>query len=572
MKDTAGNKVKTTLHHIDVQIGLTAKIACLSVLVFLATGTPGYALRMTKMPKEIQSNHAGPGMRTISLKLPLLQPEFHWTFMSRKDFLAGKLVLRIVRSAKTNEIVIFAGGQMGEGWEPISFPKNPKAGEIYFGFKSSREYETAPNDQLELELNVKQDLSGIGPAQTGILPAGTYKSHGAYSGLMDEYKIPEEFKTVPKETIDKLRQQMEFTAFLENWQEQWDLRITSDKGWLSPEQQHGYEVLLKQMRKDDGVASTNATAAATPAPQNEWKTSQPGGALPDWKPVVEESASIPTGKLAFVTSKGFGCAGEISMISGHHRTTTRAYTTRELEFLPDGKRILYCANSYDANGIYLYDLAQHTNILIMTNAESGAEASWSPDGARIAFVKYTEGRKGSQIYTANNDGSDCKQLTDGPYYNWTPRWSPDGRKLAFETTRNDNPHTHVAGGYRDIYVMDGNGQNQTNLTRNSYGHHPSWSPDGKSIAYMSRGENGHSSVFVMKDDGSAKQNISKGNTRDSEPAWSPDGRWMAFTRTAAGPRDSEAMDIWIMKSDGTEQRAVTFNATSFTSYCPAWSK
>ncbi|HEY1719034.1 MAG TPA: DPP IV N-terminal domain-containing protein [Verrucomicrobiae bacterium] len=286
--------------------------------------------------------------------------------------------------------------------------------------------------------------------------------------------------------------------------------------------------------------------------------------------------TVPIGKLAFVTSDGFGSSGRISVIEGSHQTWTQAYKTRDLEFLPDGNRIIYSANDVIrgedgresvANGIYIYDLTQHTNSLVMTNVESGAEPSVSPDGSKIAFVKYGDGRKSAQIYMANVDGSNLKQLTDGEYYNWTPRWSPDGKQLVFETTRNDNPDNHVKnGGYRDIYVMDTDGQNQINLTTNSYGHHPSWSPDGKSIAYMV-----HGNVFVMRADGSDKQNISKGTTRDSEPFWSPDGQWIAFTRTAPAP-DSAAMDIWIMKSDGTEQSQLTFNKTNFTSYSPVWSK
>jgi len=59
------------------------------------------------------------------------------------------------------------------------------------------------------------------------------ETDGDYSGLLDGYKIPEQFKAFPKETIDKLRKQFEFKAFLESWQEQWDLRITSGQGWLS---------------------------------------------------------------------------------------------------------------------------------------------------------------------------------------------------------------------------------------------------------------------------------------------------------------------------------------------------
>lgn len=279
------------------------------------------------------------------------------------------------------------------------------------------------------------------------------------------------------------------------------------------------------------------------------------------------TVSIPTGKLAFVTSKGFGSAGKIHVIAGERRITTLAYTTRGLEFLPDGKRIIYSANDTETNGVFIYDLKHHASTALLANV-AGAEApSLSPDGSKIAFEVYQEGRKSSQIYTAKADGSEVKQLTEGPYYNWTPRWSPDGKQLVFETTRNDNPDNHVQnGGHRDIYLMDGDGQNQTNLTSNAYGHHPAWSPDGKFIAYMA-----HGGVWVMKADGSAKQNISHGKTRDSEPAWSPDGEWIAFTRTANNSPDA-AMDIWIMKSDGTEQRQVTFNKTDFDSYSPSWAK
>jgi Tol biopolymer transport system component len=280
------------------------------------------------------------------------------------------------------------------------------------------------------------------------------------------------------------------------------------------------------------------------------------------------TVSIPIGKLAFVKSANFGSAGSIYIMAGSRRTPTLAFKTRELEFLPDGKRIIYCANDSEAQGIYVYDLKQHTNTPLLTNTPGAEAPSWSPDGTKIAFVLYPEGRKSSQVFTAKADGSNVKQLTEGQYYNWTPRWSPDGKQLILETTRNDNPDNHEKnGGHRDIYLMDGEGQNQGNLTSGAYGHHPSWSPDGKRIAYMAAG-----GVWVMKADGSAKQNISHGTTRDSEPAWSPDGQFIAFTRTANKAPGPETMDIWIMKSDGTEQRQVTFNHSNSASYSPSWSK
>jgi len=89
---------------------------------------------------------------------------------------------------------------------------------------------------------------------------------------------------------------------------------------------------------------------------------------------------------------------------------------------------------------------------------------------------------------------------------------------------------------------------------------------------MSRGENGKANIFVMKSDGSERTNISKGNTRDSEPVWSPDGQWIAFTRTADDGPNSNTMNIWIMKKDGTDQQPITRNKKDFASYQLAWSR
>ena len=186
---------------------LIPRIMALSVLVLLCAGFPAYALRMTEMPKTLQTTTREPLMRTILLKLPLRQAEFHWAFISREELLQGKLVLRIARSGQTNEYVIFEGGQMRESWEPMEFPV-PHAGEVYFGFKSSMKYPTAPSDRLELELQVKEDLSGIGPMQRGVLPAGLYKAHGTYSGLIDEYKLPDHFQGASEETISTASQNL----------------------------------------------------------------------------------------------------------------------------------------------------------------------------------------------------------------------------------------------------------------------------------------------------------------------------------------------------------------------------
>ena len=225
-------------------IKLTYKMYLLLLSAIFGLSVPVFALRMTDMPKNMQTKIQEPRERAISLKLPLQQPRFHWRFMSREDFLSGKLLLRITRNGQSSEIVIFENGQFSDGWEAIGFskPHLPDRGEIYFGFISTGKYLTAPGDKLELELTVTKDLLGIGAFQTGILPAGTYTSRGTYSGLIDEsntswlaeeLKKESRFSTSEQEALlKKYHEMVDYRAFLESWKDQWPLKITGEKGWL----------------------------------------------------------------------------------------------------------------------------------------------------------------------------------------------------------------------------------------------------------------------------------------------------------------------------------------------------
>ena len=92
--------------------------------------------------------------------------------------------------------------------------------------------------------------------------------------------------------------------------------------------------------------------------------------------------------------------------------------------------------------------------------------AWSPDGTRIAFRNALVGAYG--IYTANADGSDVLQLTDGPNDSW-PSWSPDGTRIVFSSTRSDPSVSACIPGDdiecpTDLYVMDASGLNVTRLT------------------------------------------------------------------------------------------------------------
>ncbi len=249
------------------------KICRLVLAAICMLAVPVFALHMTDMPENIQTKIKEPRERTISLKLPLLQPTFHWTFISREDFLSGKLLLRIIRDGQASEIIIFEKGQFTDGWEAMPLSPAPDKGEIYFGFISTRRYLTAPGDKLELELTVKKDLPGIGAMQSGILPAGKYTSKGIYSGLIDEYDMTLWAKELAKEgkmpaeeqqaLLDKLRAMYEYKAFLESWTDQWPLKITSQKGWLPDKQATALKAMREKLSKQTQppVVSTGSVAA-----------------------------------------------------------------------------------------------------------------------------------------------------------------------------------------------------------------------------------------------------------------------------------------------------------------------
>jgi tol-pal system beta propeller repeat protein TolB len=114
--------------------------------------------------------------------------------------------------------------------------------------------------------------------------------------------------------------------------------------------------------------------------------------------------------------------------------------------------------------------------------------SWSPDGRRIAFISYRDGK--GEIYVVDVDEGNLRNLTNYPAANdIEPAWSPDGGKIAFVSDR--------ANGVADIYVMDADGRNPRRLTKHpEVDRNPAWSPDGRWIAFMShrwRGPN----IYVM---------------------------------------------------------------------------
>src|SRR5256885_15474540 len=110
---------------------------------------------------------------------------------------------------------------------------------------------------------------------------------------------------------------------------------------------------------------------------------------------------------------------------------------------------------------------------LLLNYGTDQDASYSPDGTKIAFMNNYDGDY--EICVMNADGTGIKQLTKNSATDTYPTWSPDGTKIAFTSNRD---------GDFDIWVMNADGSEQTNITSDDawVDDAPRWSPDGRSIA------------------------------------------------------------------------------------------
>ena len=179
--------------------------------------------------------------------------------------------------------------------------------------------------------------------------------------------------------------------------------------------------------------------------------------------------------------------------------------------------------------------------------------AWSPDGRRIAFDSNRDGNR--EVYVMNADGSGVTRLTDNGAADEFPAWSPDGRRIAFESNRDGNP---------EVYVMNADGSGVTRLTDNgARDWYPAWSPDGRRIAFDSD-RDGNWEIYVMNADGSGLTRLTYKGAADFSPAWSPDGRRIAFT----SERDGN-WEIYVMNADASGVTRLTDNDAH--DVAPAWS-
>ena len=252
---------------------------------------------------------------------------------------------------------------------------------------------------------------------------------------------------------------------------------------------------------------------------------------------------------------------------------------------PDGARIVYTSCEFPKAGTRQdsgdeLTLADFNYEIAVINLDGSAQQRltenqfldqfpvWSPDGSRIAFVadfainRPLHHSNSGMIFTLAADGADVRQLgspgvRDVAYA--PPLWSPDGEYLAYITRGNEsfNLNTIRAGGAGErTRIGRVLGAQTRPLKYYMPPPVPSWSPDGKYLAFATAAEESESStestVYTVRPDGSEQRKLLDVPGNVSHVLWSPSGEYIATFAWIWNGGDDSAYFLYIARSDGTE--------------------
>ena len=229
----------------------------------------------------------------------------------------------------------------------------------------------------------------------------------------------------------------------------------------------------------------------------------------------------------------------------------------------DAQAQIAFASQRDGNHeIYVMDVDGGNPRNLSNNPFDDRHPSWSPDSKRIIFSSIRGGD--FEIYVMDADGGNQRNLTNDLHLDWDPSWSPDGKRIVFVSQRDGHFRSRF-GITSEIYVIDADGMNEQRLTENPQNDwFPSWSPDGKRIVFVSQ-RDGHfetkfgitSEIYVIDADGMNEQRLTENPQNDWFPSWSPDGERIAFASDGKG--ELEGFEIYVMDADGGNPKNLTKN-------------
>jgi Tol biopolymer transport system component len=218
-----------------------------------------------------------------------------------------------------------------------------------------------------------------------------------------------------------------------------------------------------------------------------------------------------------------------------------------LNWTPDGAYIIFCSDRQGGSPrLWKVSASGGQPEPLSVGQDVNYDYSLSRDGRRLAYTKY---EYNANIWryevpqTAGRSAPPAKWIASAGY-NASPKFSPDGRRVAFVSSRS---------GSLEIWICDSDGSNPRQLTFLDLigAGNPQWSPDGREIVFLAPPA-GYCEIYVVSAEGGQPRRLSTGRAKVGGPSWSRDGKWIYFGSDRTG-----SWQVWRISPKGGRAVQVT---------------
>ena len=225
------------------------------------------------------------------------------------------------------------------------------------------------------------------------------------------------------------------------------------------------------------------------------------------------------------------------------------------------KKILFEGRIYDvkAGRLIFGKRYQSEKVLLRLVAHKMADEIMKIYGERELFtskIVFISNRDGNdELYMMDYDGHNQTRVTFNNKQDYMPAWSADGKKIVYTSYRNN-----TAG----LYILNPFEGEITEVVSKGTNFAPTFSPDGKKLAFCSTLEEGNPEIYVATSEGKEIKRLTFNKAIDTAPSWSPTSREIAFTSDRGG-----TPQIYIMDAEGSNVRRISFGGSYHDA--PTWS-
>jgi dipeptidyl aminopeptidase/acylaminoacyl peptidase len=248
----------------------------------------------------------------------------------------------------------------------------------------------------------------------------------------------------------------------------------------------------------------------------------------------------------------------------------------DVQLAPDGRRVAFVLHEWVGDlpkrraRICMMEVSGGETLPLTAGTSNDASPRWSPDGQRLAFVSTREGKgdqEKAQLYVMSASGGQAQRLGHMPNGVSDPAWSPDGGRLAFLSLEGPEPARDPIvvgpGRHRRLWTIPAGGDTPEpitppNLTIWEY----AWSPDGQAFAvYYSTGPDEldwyRGQIGIVEAHGGAVRQITSLTRQAGALAWSPDGRRVAYVSGEWSDRGLVGGELFVVPREGGDSRNLT---------------